>query len=621
MPEISQIQQLSRGGALVTTSGGRLQFGAVPETIKDTIDSPEGVPTTFLMPRSLFQARRGISLADLEFPIFWHFYGKGQKRIRVICRPDQVQVLTAALQEAIVGPLDLDLRAEHVGGEAHPAFPDMRAEIDGFRIHPGTGEHTKLADFVEFLPFLAGRASPWPGVEVEELDEGYAVRDTDGSVAMLPLEPPLPPVNDAPNGLARGFVPPRFGLTMVGAGHGFDSQTMTSGFVLWVEGRGILVDPPVHTTAWLERYELSPRLIDSLILTHCHSDHDAGILQKVLEEGRIRLYTTPTILRSFVRKYGALANLAPDVLGSLFDFVPVRIGEEVRIHGAAFRFSYTLHSIPTIRFDIAFEGKTFVYSADAMSVPETIRGFQAKGVLGESRARHLIDFPWDRDLVLHEAGGPPLHTDVAFLAGLADPVKERLYINHVSARNIPVGSGLRLIQTGLENTVVLVGATGSTPVPFSDLVSDGASRAIGQQGRASGPEAIPPQPAWQLLLDEGPLGALTWGQRKELEALGELVNYQPGEILYKAGEPAEACWLVCDGRVGLRAGPREVRVMERGELAGPLPGEHLDVTVEALTPVSGFRLEHDRFRTYLRANPGIFLRILSYLAHPRPVGI
>ena len=49
-----------------------------------------------------------------------------------------------------------------------------------------------------------------------------------------------------------------------------------------------------------------PRRVDAVILTHCHADHDAGVFQKVREEARVNLYTTPTILGSFLRKYVAL---------------------------------------------------------------------------------------------------------------------------------------------------------------------------------------------------------------------------------------------------------------------------------------------------------------------------
>ncbi len=32
------------------------------------------------------------------------------------------------------------------------------------------------------------------------------------------------------------------------------------------------------------RLGVNPKLIDSVVLTHCHADHDAGTLQKIMQE-------------------------------------------------------------------------------------------------------------------------------------------------------------------------------------------------------------------------------------------------------------------------------------------------------------------------------------------------
>ena len=71
---------------------------------------------------------------------------------------------------------------------------------------------------------------------------------------------------------------------------------------------------------------IPPRLIDTIVLTHCHADHDAGTLQKVLEEGQVTIMATPTIIGSFVVKYSALTGIEEAMLRQLFRFRPVRIG-------------------------------------------------------------------------------------------------------------------------------------------------------------------------------------------------------------------------------------------------------------------------------------------------------
>lgn len=41
-----------------------------------------------------------------------------------------------------------------------------------------------------------------------------------------------------------GFTPPHFGVTILGNSHGFDCKGSTSGYIMWINQRGIMVDPP-----------------------------------------------------------------------------------------------------------------------------------------------------------------------------------------------------------------------------------------------------------------------------------------------------------------------------------------------------------------------------------------
>jgi len=72
------------------------------------------------------------------------------------------------------------------------------------------------------------------------------------------------------------FVPPDFGITVLGASHGFDPKGNTSGFLIWVYGVGIMVDPPPYAMNYLKKMGLSSKYVKAIIISHCHSDHDAG---------------------------------------------------------------------------------------------------------------------------------------------------------------------------------------------------------------------------------------------------------------------------------------------------------------------------------------------------------
>ena len=65
---------LPRGGYYVRTSAGPLQIGIPPETIKDVMELKLDVPVAYVLPRDLFDRRRGLSVAEFEFPAYYSFF-------------------------------------------------------------------------------------------------------------------------------------------------------------------------------------------------------------------------------------------------------------------------------------------------------------------------------------------------------------------------------------------------------------------------------------------------------------------------------------------------------------------------------------------------------------------
>jgi CRP-like cAMP-binding protein len=444
---------LPRGGSLLPSSLGYIQYGAVPETIKDTMEMPGGVPRIFIVPPRLFAPDRGMNLAELEFPAYWNFFIKGQ-RTTIICRRGQREILTRVLSEAVFGPRVPDPR--EFSGDVPAGRPDLIRELAHFRLNPVTGRPMELSDLVEFIEFGEDQRAYLPEKVIVQLtdDGGVAVIEGGRIRARVRGEPPLPPLPLRAEA-NKPFRPPVLGVTVIGSGHGFDPGNRTSGFLLWIDGRGVMVDPPVDAIDWLAGYDLDPRQIDSLILTHCHADHDAGALQKIVQEGRITVYTTHTVLSSFVAKYSQLTGMDTAAFRRLFDHVPVRTGEPMTIHGASFTFNYSLHSIPCMGFEVTFRGKGLVYPSDTLNDPQAIQRLEEQKVLTPDRSKALLEFPWHHHLILHEAGIPPIHTPVSYLASLDEWTKSRLMLVHVSARTLPENSGLQVAPTGLENTVDL----------------------------------------------------------------------------------------------------------------------------------------------------------------------
>lgn len=444
---------LPRGGHYVRTSSGPVQIGVPPETIKDILELKLDVPVAYVLPRDLFDRRRGLSVAEFEFPTYYSFFLLKRRCRLVVLSSDVERRVRAIFQESLFGPSAPPLASEFADGFPEAARPDFRRESDYFRTVPGRGR-LEVDDLVEFVVASDGQARIDEAITIELGADAIVVHDRGSVVASVGVAVSLPPRAQAdPDLVARSFVPPSFGVTVLGASHGFDPSGKTTGFLVWMGGRALLVDPPTDATDYLRARGVAPKTIDGVILTHCHADHDAGTFQKLLEESQISLYTTPYILGSFLRKYSALSGLSEDVLRRTFTFHPVRIGAPVHVRGGELWFRYTLHSIPTIGFDAFYGNQSLSISGDTLYDPERIEQMRAAGVLSGARSEALVGFPAHHGAILHEAGIPPLHTPTCALAKLPEDVKRRLYLVHIAAKDVPEGSGLRAAREGLEHTI------------------------------------------------------------------------------------------------------------------------------------------------------------------------
>jgi len=506
--------ELPRGGYLVDTSAGYIQVGSPPETIKDTMFFEKKTPLIFVLPNKFFHVEKGISVAELEFPIYFNFFLRKEKTY-IICTEEQREQLKIVLKESLMGPDLVNLADEYIDGEQTFGFPDMEKEMAYFR------SYNSLDDVVEFLLF-SDQEVTFKGVTVRKLPSGdFLILDQEKEIR-VPGEVGFHIKYDIGKRLEEPFQAPLLGITCLGPSHGFDPEENTSGFILWINHQGIMVDPPVNSTEWLRESNVNPKLINHVILTHCHADHDAGTFQKILEEGKITIHATPTVMESFLRKYSSLTKIPKKELSELFHFMPIVIGKPTMIAGAEFHFHYALHSIPSTGFQFFFHDQSFIYTSDHLNDPEVFDIMYKGGYLTESRYQFLKQFPWDRRIIYHEAGVPPLHTKISYLASLPREIQEKITVYHISKKDMPKDSFLKLATFGIENTLY--------------------------------PEVTPPsyQEAYNLLDIMSQIDIFhdyTIEKAKEFLIIAKEERYKRGEQIIRKGTPGDKFYIIASGNV------------------------------------------------------------------------
>lgn len=510
---------LPRGGYLVRTSIGPIQIGLPPETIKDTMLLPDGVPQYFIIPDDMFDWGKGISIAEIEFPIFYNFFIKKRKTC-LICREDQYHALRSVLQESVFGPKEVDVSPDYIE-EEKARIPNIAKEMSFFR------NGLKLPDLVSF-GLLKDGVFRHRGIRICRTPEGsFELSDNGRKIAAVPSLIDYKIHFLLGERLPEPYIPPLFAITCLGPSHGFDPNQNTSGFIIWLNHQGIMVDPPVNSTEWLEDSNVNPKLIDSIILTHCHSDHDAGTFQKIMEESKITIYATETVMMSFLRKYSAVTAVPVSQLMGLFHFHQIKIGRPVFIHGGRFMFTYSLHSIPTLTFKMEYQDQSFVYSSDHNNDPSLHRQLSEQGIISQSRYDELKAFPWDSKVIYHESGIPPLHTPIAYLDSLPAEIKKNIVVYHIAHRDFPEKTELTLAKFGIENTRYF----DMTPPPFVE-----ATQILG------------------LLKHIDIFGDMPVTKAQEFLGIVTEEHYKKGDTIITRGTPGDKFYIIFRGNVSVDSG-------------------------------------------------------------------
>jgi hypothetical protein len=265
--DLSRVVTLPRGGIIVNTDAGPVQFGIPPESIKDSMAMGLEVPTTFVLPKVMFDRDLGINMAEFEFPSYFNFFIK-RKCINLVTTPQMAERIRSVFRETLLGPKEYtELESEFLGDDAFASRPDLIKECAYFARNPFDPPNMMTVDTILKFTFFDdhGRAviskdDSSTVVEVVDLGDEFAILENKEEKFRCSVDIPLPRFHvswtsrPSDSVLQRLFKPPDFGVTFLGTSDGFDPHGTTTGFVLWINGRGYCVDPPVHSGAILKLY-------------------------------------------------------------------------------------------------------------------------------------------------------------------------------------------------------------------------------------------------------------------------------------------------------------------------------------------------------------------------------
>lgn len=276
---------------------------------------------------------------------------------------------------------------------------------------------------------------------------------------------------------------PELGITFLGSGTGFDPETCTSCYIIWINGKAIAVDLLANCEEHFRRMGIASSDITHIFLSHLHADHDAGILEKIMLGEKSYFLTSNLIFESFLRKAEALTKFSQESLKEFVDFINVEQNKEIPvpgIDGAYILFDYAFHSIPTGRFKLRYKARDgsvykIGFSGDTKYDKKFVNKMHQDGLITTERRDAILGFLWDCNLIIYEAGGGVLHTNIEDLMELPKKIRKKIILTHTDhklrvskefdfARE---GRTITIIQEkhplGLKNIISIIKRTGFFP--------------------------------------------------------------------------------------------------------------------------------------------------------------
>lgn len=445
----------------------RVQFGSPAQTTRNLLREGVDGEHVFVLPAAFVDDRT--NYGDVEFVVYLNFFLRRGVRTCIVGTARQRDALTELLTLTIFGVFDPRLRQQPSFEDLQRRFrvPDretydfLRLAYETFAVRALSEPDSAVLPTDEYFAYIvlaedgetvvpAGggnkiRLRPCPGGCEARID-GIDGRVTAKQLSVSSTHRVARPIPDASRSAVQFATErPRFGVTPLGTSHGFDPAGEVTSFVVWISGKGILVDPSPESLIHLERVGVAPVDVPYVFLTHVHADHDGGLLEKLLSERRTTIIASDVVYRALIEKMRLITGHDVESRG-LVRHIPANPGRPVSIEvmgqPARIEARWNFHSIPTNGFKLSVGGRTFGYSGDTQYDPGRLATLRDERRLSADQYETLMHFFWTPDgvptvdLLYHEAGIPPIHTELGHLRALPDAVKARTHVVHIADRDV-----------------------------------------------------------------------------------------------------------------------------------------------------------------------------------------
>ncbi|SCA55698.1 conserved hypothetical protein [Candidatus Terasakiella magnetica] len=454
----------------------------------------------------------------------------------------------------------------------------------------------KIADPKELLDSLVIENGPTPirnGVSVERLSINLFEFTYEGEKVTIDLnlaedENYMPSYNLGHYQVGREY----FSVIHSGEGDGWDIERPSMASIIIFQGKTYLIDagPNIETTLRSLGIDISE--VEGIFLTHCHDDHFAGLPALIRSDHRIKFFATPLVRHATVKKLSALMSLDESRFIQFFDVYDLKENHWNNVDGLEVKPINSPHPMETtilfFRTQWSDGYKTYGHLAD-------IASFQVLGgmVTGDDNAPGISQSYCDEvkqqylepcDVKKLDNGGGLIHgVSTDFEQDASNKIIFAHTARALNEEERQIGSGAPF---GTEDVLI--------PSNYDYLISRANTYL-----KSFFPEL--PKDQFDLLLNH------------------EVVNFNPEEIIVKAGDKIENTYFVLSGAVEIIAPDTNItHRMSAGSFIADmhgLCGASSTETYRAMSFVKALKLPMNMYIEFVKRNE--MFSAISMLAEKR----